>query len=175
MSGQNRWIENAVGKVRKNLLMRVKMTLTAKATNSGASAVVGDYYEFDCTSKTLPSPADSPTWTEVTDNPNEPTGYAYVGKSEQLENIELVAPTYLKLVYDELLEHKMAGDVFTVVFTYDDPLETSVVTVSVASCQIIGVKTDGGENNAKPTTTITLLPEGGKAENMPAITLTNRA
>ena len=90
----NLWREEGV--VRKNGLLRAKLTLTAKGTASGSTAAVGDYYEFNCKSKTLPACAKAPVWSDVTDNPNEPTGYAYAGKPERLETIELVTRTPLQ-------------------------------------------------------------------------------
>lgn len=173
MSATNRWIEEGI--VRKNALLRVKMTLTTKATGSTATAAVDDYYEFNCKSKGLPSFATAPTWTDVTDNPSEPTGFAYAGKSEQLEQIELVTRTPIETVYQELLAHQSAGDIFTILFTYDDPHETEIFTISVPNVQIIGVAPAGGENNAGSETTITLLPEGGLAANMPTVASTARS
>lgn len=172
MTATNRWSETGI--VRKNSLLRAKLTLTSKATGSTATAAVDDYYEFNCKSKNLPAPSDSPTWTDVTDNPSEPTGFAYAGKSEQLGAIELVTRTPLPLVYADLLAHKAAGDVFSLGFTYDDPHESSVYTITVASCQIIDVSPAAGENNAGSETTIRILPEGGTSGNMPAVTTTAR-
>ena len=92
MSGTNLW--NEAGVVRKNSLLRAKLTLVTKSSASGATANVGDYYEFNCKSKTAPACSAAPVWTDVTDDPNEPTGYAYAGKPEQLETItSLRSPT----------------------------------------------------------------------------------
>lgn len=173
MANVNRWDEDGV--IRANTLMRVKLTLTSKSTLSGANAVVGDYYEFNCKSKNLPRSAECPTWNDVTDNPNEPTGYAYSGKSPQLEPIELITRTPVSLVFDDLFQHKTHGDVFTVTFTYDDPLESSVFTITVPNCKIIGLEPQGGETSAGSQTTIKILPEGGSADNMPSVTATLRS
>lgn len=167
MSGTNLW--NEAGLVRKNYLLRAKLTLGTKATNSTATANVGDYYEFNCKSKGMPAPSDAPTWTDVTDNPNEPTGYAYAGKSEQINAIELVTRTPIPLVYDDLLAHKLAGDVFSFELTYDDPHESTIYKISIANCQVIDVSPAGGENNAGSETTIRILPEGGAGANMPIV------
>lgn len=172
MTATNRWSETGI--VRKNSLLRAKLTLATKATGSTAEAAVGDYYEFNCKSKNLPAPSDAPTWSDVTDNPEEPTGFAYAGKSDQINAIELVTRTPIPLVYDDLLAHKTAGDVFTLTFVYDDPHETSVYTMSIANCQIIDVSPAAGENNAGSETTIRILPEGGTAANMPTVTATAR-
>lgn len=173
MTATNRWSE--AGVVRKNMLLRAKMTLTTKASGSTASASVGDYYEFNCKSKGLPAFADAPTWTDVTDNPNEPTGYAYGGKPEQINTYELVTRTPLPVVYGDLLAHQTAGDVFSLVLTYDDPHETNVYTVTVPKCQIVGIAPEAGENNGGSQTTIKLLAEGGSADNMPDVETTARS
>lgn len=172
MTATNRWSETGV--VRKNSLLRAKLTLTTKATGSTATAAVDDYYEFNCKSKGLPSFADAPTWTDVTDNPSEPTGYAYAGKSEQIDVYELVTRTPLPLVYGELLAHQTAGDIFTLTLTYDDPHETKIYSVAVPNCQIVGIAPEGGENSAGSQTTIRLLPEGGASANMPTVAETAR-
>ncbi len=166
MSGTNRWIEEGV--VRKNSLLRVKLALAVKSSSSLAEAVVGDFYEFNCKSKTLPACSQAPTWTDVTDNPTEPTGYAYAGKPDQLETVELTTRTPIKLTYDAMLEHQKAGDLFTMTYTYDDPRETSVYTITLPNCQIIGVEPSAGGNESGSQTKIKILPEGGSAKNMPA-------
>lgn len=173
MTATNRWSETGV--VRKNFLLRAKLTLTSKATASTATAAVDDYYEFNCKSKGLPSFADAPTWNDVTDNPSEPTGYAYAGKSEQIDTYELVTRTPLPIVYGDLIAHQAAGDVFSLILTYDDPQEDKVYTVTVPSCTIVGINIEAGENNSGSQTTIKVLPEGGKAANMPAVTSATRS
>lgn len=173
MAGTNLWNEEGV--VRKNMLLRARLTLAVKSSSSGASGNVGDYYEFNCKSKGLPSFADAPTWTDVTDNPSEPTGYAYAGKSEQISVIELVTRTPLELTYGALLEHQKAGDVFTLSYTYDDPHESLVYSISIANCQIIGVGPEGGDNASGSQMTIKLLAEGGSAGNMPTVTSSARS
>lgn len=176
MTAANKWSEeNGKGVVRKNSLLRAKLTLTAKATGSTADAAVDDYYEFNCKSKGMPAYADAPTWTDVTDNPSEPTGYAYAGKPEQLNTIALVTRTPLMVVYDNLAKHQAAGDIFTLTLTYDDPHETYTYSVSVVNCQIVGLSPEGGENKAGSQTTITVLPEGGTSGNMPTVASTARS
>ena len=171
--GTNRWIESGV--VRKNALLRVKLTLTTKSAASAANAVVGDYYEFNCKAKTMPAFAQAPIWTDVTDNPNEPTGYAYAGKPEQLETIELVTRTPVALTYDDLAEHMKAGDVFTATYIYDDPHETSIYRITVPNCQIVDVAPTAGSTEGGSQTTIRILPEGGAPENMPTVAVVARA
>lgn len=173
MTATNRWEETGI--VRKNFLLRAKLVLTSKSSASTATAAVDDYYEFNCKSKGLPSFADAPTWTDVTDNAAEPTGFAYAGKSEQIDPIELVTRTPLPVVYGDLIAHQSAGDVFSLVMTYDDPQEDKIYTVTVPSCTLVGVAIEAGENNAGSQTTIKVLPEGGKAANMPAVTETARS
>ena len=173
MTATNRWSETGV--VRKNSLLRAKLTLTTKATGSTATAAVDDYYEFNCKSKGLPAFADAPTWTDVTDNPSEPTGFAYAGKSEQIDSYQLITRTPIPLVYGELLAHQTAGDIFSLSLTYDDPHEAKIYTVTVPNIQIIGISPEGGENNAGSQTTITLLAEGGTSANMPAVSETARS
>ena len=169
----NRWIEEGVA--RKNGLLRVKLTLTSKGTASESEAVVGDYYEFNCKSKTLPACAKAPVWHDVTDNPSEPTGYAYAGKPERLETIVLVTRTPIQTTYDDLVEHLKSGDVFTISYVYDDPRETSVYTISLTNCQIIGVEPSGGGNESGSETTIRILPEGGSEANMPNVSVAQRS
>ena len=173
MAGTNRWVETGIA--RKNTLLRVKMTMTTKSGTSTATAVVGDFYEFNCKSKTPPSFSKAPTWSDVTDNPAEPTGYAYAGKSEQLEPIVLVTRTPIQVVYEELLAHKASGDVFTCAFVYDDPHETSIYTISVPNCQIIDVMPSAGGVDGGSETTIRILPEGGTQANMPTVAATARS
>ena len=172
MAAKNCWVETGV--IRKNSLLRAKLTLTKKATNSTATAVKDDYYEFNCKSKGLPAFADAPTWTDVTDNPNELTGYAYAGKSEQIEQIELVTRTPIPLVYGDLLAHQAYGDLFDFELAYDDPHEDSKYTITISNVQIIGVTPEGGENNAGSQTTIKLLAEGGLKSNMPTVKTVSR-
>lgn len=172
MTATNLWAESGI--VRKNLLLRVKLTITSTtATGTGAPSV-GDYYEFNCKSKGLPAFADASTWTDVTDNPTEPTGFAYAGKSEQIDVIELVTRTPLETVYASLLDSQKRGDVFSLVYTYDDPHETSIYTITVPNVQIIGISPSGGENSAGSETTIKLLAEGGSSLNMPAVATISR-
>lgn len=165
----DQWQTNAKGIVRKNSLLRAKLTVTALAQGSLASVAVGDYYEFPCKSKGLPSFADAPTWTDVTDDPNELTGFAYAGKPEQIDPIEIVTRTPLMAVYDKLLQHYAAGDLFTLLLTYSDPHETYDYTVTLLNCQICGLNIEAGENNAGSQTTIKLLAEGGISANIPAV------
>ncbi len=173
MAGNNKWQESGV--VRKNSLLRVKMTLTTKSTTSGASATVGDFYLFNCKSKTVPAFSKAPVWTDVTDNPDEPSGFAYAGKPEQLETIALVTRTPLQLTYEDLLEHQKSGDVFTVAYVYDDPHEQQIYTITVPNCQIIDISPSGGDNDSGSETTIRILPEGGTAANMPTVTTAARS
>lgn len=173
MTAANKWSESGI--IRKNSLLRAKLTLKSKATGSTASISVDDWYEFNCKSKGLPTFADSPTWTDVTDNPAEITGFAYAGKSEQLEVIELVTRTPIPMVYGDLCKHQSYGDVFELEYTYDDPHEEKIYTIAVGNVQIVGVSIEGGETNAGSQTTIKLLPEGGTAANMPAVTQTSRS
>lgn len=172
MTSVNRWQEDGI--VRKNSLLRAKLTLSVKSATSDADAQVGDYYEFNCKSKTLPSCKRAPTWSDVTDNPTEPTGYAYAGKPEQLETIALVTRTPLRLTYDDLLEHLKSGDVFTLSYVYDDPHESLVYAISIANCQIVGIEPSAGGNDSGSETTIRILPEGGTAGNMPSVVATAR-
>ena len=172
MAGKNLWKEEGV--VRKNSLLRAKLTLDVKSSASAATAEVGDYYEFNCKSKTAPACSAAPVWTDVTDNPDEPTGYAYAGKPEQLETITLITRTPLELTYGGLLEHQKAGDVFTLTYVYDDPHETLVYTVSVANCQIVDVSPSAGGNDAGSETRIRVLPEGGARANMPVVSTSPR-
>lgn len=173
MSGTNLWNEEGV--VRKNSLLRARLTLAVKSSASGAAANVGDYYEFNCKSKTAPACSAAPVWTDVTDNPDEPTGYAYAGKPEQLEPITLITRTPLELTYGGLLEHQKAGDVFTLTYTYDDPHEALVYHVSVANCQIVDVSPSAGGNDAGSETRIRVLPEGGAGNNMPTVSTEARS
>lgn len=170
MPGTNLWVETGV--VRKNLLLKVKLTITSKSASS--TATVGDYYEFNCKSKGLPAFADAPTWTDVTDNATEPTGFAYAGKSEQIDVIELTTRTPLPTVYTALLANQSAGDVFSLTYTYDDPHETKIYTLTVPNVQIVGISPEAGEVNAGSQTTIKLLAEGGKSDNMPEVAETPR-
>ncbi len=172
MTAVNRWNEEGVA--RKNSLLRVKLTLTSKSASSAADAVVGDYYEFNCKAKTLPRCAKAPTWSDVTDDPSEPVGYAYAGKPDRLETIELTTRTPIQLTYDDLIEHLKGGDVFTLTYVYDDPHETSVYTITLTNCQIVGVEPVAGGNDAGSQTTIRVLPEGGSAANMPSVTVAAR-
>ncbi|MDO4558621.1 MAG: hypothetical protein Q4C47_06625 [Planctomycetia bacterium] len=175
MTATNRWtIESNAGKVRKNLLVRVKAVLTSKASSSTATAAEDDYYDIDCTAKGLPSLTDPSVWSVVTDNPEHPVGFRYVGKSEGFETIELTTETAFTIVYGLLQAHLVAGDVFTLVFTYDDPLETSVHTLSVPACTLCGLASTGGETTAGSTTTIRFQPMGGTMDNMPTLTSTAR-
>ncbi|MDO5310098.1 MAG: hypothetical protein Q4G03_11495 [Planctomycetia bacterium] len=173
MTAVNRWVENGVA--RKNSLLRAKLTLTSKSSVSGANAVVGDYYLFNCKTKSMPAFSKAPTWHDVTDNPSEPSGYAYAGKPEQLDVIELTTRTPIQLVYEDLIEHQKSGDVFSLEYIYDDPHETSVYTVALPNCQIIDVAPTAGANDAGSQTRIRILPEGGSAENMPSVTVATRA
>lgn len=173
MAGSNLWKEEGVA--RKNSLLRARLTLSVKSSTSGAAAEVGDYYEFNCKSKTVPACSAAPVWTDVTDNPEEPTGYAYAGKPERLETVTLITRTPLKLVYGELLEHQKSGDVFALSYTYDDPHEALVYQIGVANCQIVDVAPSAGGVDGGSETRIRVLPEGGASGNMPVVTTTARS
>lgn len=160
----NHWKEEGV--VRKNSLLRVKLTPT---DNSGNALTAQGYYEFNCKSKTIPSCSQAPVWSDVTDNPDEVTGYAYAGKPERLDTIVIVARTPLQIVYMELLEHLRKGTIFMLTYTYDDPHEASVYTITLNRCQIVGVECSGGGNDTGSETTIRVLPEGGTSANMPTV------
>lgn len=173
MPATNRWSQE--GTATSNALLRVKLTLTAKAATSGATAAVDDYYEFDCIEKGLPKAEDNPTWNYVTDNPDEVTGYTYSGKAPQLSVMELTTKTPLPLVYGDLLQHKAHGDIFTATYTYDDPKETNIFTITLAQCRIIGIDVQGGDNANGSKTVIKVQPTGGSAANMPAFTSAARS
>ncbi len=176
MTATNQWdMETDAGKVRKNLNIRVKATLTAKSTNSTATAALADYYEFDCTAKNLPALDDPATWSVVTDNPEHPVGFKYVGKSEGFAAIELTTETAFALVYGKLQPHLVAGDVFSLTFTMDDPLETKIHTLVIPQCTLCGVAPTGGETNAGSTTSIKFQPMGGTSANLGTVTATARS
>ncbi len=174
MTATNRWSETDAGRISTNGLLRVKLTLETKATGSTATAAVGDYYEFPCTTRNLPNLADNPTWSVLTDDPNDLCGRKYTGKSEGFDAIELQMPAVLD-VHRELEMHRISGDVFTLSYTYDDPLETKTHTMSLPKCKLIGVSISGGEVNAASTMTVKIQPMGGIADNMITLTSTARS
>ncbi|MBR4976443.1 MAG: hypothetical protein IKY61_05260, partial [Thermoguttaceae bacterium] len=144
-----------------------KATLTRKASNSKAPGKVGDFYQMFCTAKSLPWFADTPIFGDATDNPEEITGFSYGGKPERVEDIEVKTRLYIPLAEGELALHQAAGDIFDVVLTYDDPLETKIYTVTVKNCFISSVKGDTVENNGTGSMTIKFTPTGGTFENIP--------
>ena len=127
------------------------------------------YYLFDCKSKGMPTFAEAQSWTDVSDNPDEITGYAYAYKSEQLEQVELQMRTPLQVVYNKLLTHMANGDVFDLVFEYDDTHETNIFQILLPNCCIVGLSNEAGENGASATTTVKILAEGGIKTNMPKV------
>lgn len=173
MVAANKWIETDAGRVSKNYLLRAKLTLTTKATGSTATAALGDFFEMPVTNRGMPNLADNPVWSVLTDDPLELCGRKYVGKSEGYDVIELQVPAILA-IKQELELHRMSGDVFTLSYTYDDPLETKIHTLSITTVQIVGVSLSGGEVNAASTMTIKLQPHGGVAASMAALTSTAR-
>ena len=172
---KNLWVEEGI--VRKNLLLKVKLivdSLPAKDSwnslgSNGTMPAEGNYFAFNCKSKGLPAFADAPTWTDVTDNAKEITGFAYAGKSEQIDVIELTARTPLQTTYERLLACQANGVVFKLVYTYDDPHEALIYTITVPSVEIVGLSPSGGDTGSGSELTIKLLAEGGTSSNMPTV------
>ena len=191
---KNLWREEGV--VRKNLLLKCKLTVhrtpntwqkIGDATKpTGATESVGsdgtktydysnaNYFDFHCKSKGLPAFADAPTWTDVTDNANEITGFAYAGKSEQLDVIEITARTPLQTTYENLLACQANGVVFKLTYTYDDPHETYIYTIDLPMVEIVGLSPSGGDTGSGSELTIKLLAEGGTKEQMPTVSAQER-
>ena len=174
MTAVNRWDTTDAGNLTQNYLLRAKITLAIKATSSTATAAVGDYYEFPCTVRNLPNLADNPTWSVLTDDPNDLCGRKYTGKSEGFDAIEFQMPAVFG-IHQELELHRISGDVFTLSYTYDNPTETKIHTLSLPKCQIIGIQISGGEVNAASTMTVKIQPMGGVADNMITFTSTTRS
>ena len=97
MAERDRWIEKGAGVVRKSLMLRVKLTLTHKSANSGATTEVGDFYTLNFKTKGAPSFADASTWTDVTDNPNEPTGTLTLGSRNKSRRWSSKRASFLRL------------------------------------------------------------------------------
>lgn len=168
----NRWSND--GRISNLNRLLVKAYITSKATNSAATGEVGDYYEFFCKSKGLPSFEDVTTWTTMTDNPLEQTGVTYGGKIEKLKEIELELETAIEIIFGDLSAHQNAGDLFKLEWEYDDPSETSVYKIELANCFISGIDPAGGENNGASNTKVKFQPRGGLAADMPVVTSTAR-
>lgn len=173
MAGTNKWVETDAGRLVKNFLLRAKLTVATKATGSTATAAVDDFYDFPCMNRGMPNLADNPVWSVLTDDPNDLCGRKYVGKSEGYDIIELQAPAILA-IKQEFELHRMSGDVFSLEYTYDDPLETKIHKLAITKIQIVGVSLSGGEVNAASTMTIKLQPRGGDAASMATLTSTAR-
>ena len=173
MVAANKWIETDGGRVTKNFLLRAKLTVTTKATGSTATAVVGDFYEFPCINRGMPNLADNPVWSVLADDPNDLCGRKYVGKSEGYDVIELQLPAVLALKQEFEL-HRASGDVFSLEYTYDDPLETKIHKLAITTVQIVGVTLSGGEVNAASTMSLKLQPHGGVSASMATLTSTTR-
>lgn len=161
---KNLWSETGV--IAKGALLRVKATLVRKATNSNAKAEVGDYYEFNARTKTAPSFAESPTFADTTDNPEELTGITHVGKPEGIDPIEVVT-RFNADVAAEMQEHQAAGDIFEVCETYDDPMEENIYTITTPNCYVTACTKDVGGNDSESSMTTKFQPRGGKRDDMP--------
>ena len=178
MAGNNLWVENGI--VRKNLLLKVDLIVTGTPATwqglggLGSAPSVNDHFAFNCKSKGLPAFADAPTWTDVTDNAKEITGFAYAGKSEQIDVIELTARTPLQTTYENLLACQANGVLFKLVYTYDDPHEDKIYKITVPHVEIVGLSPSGGDTGSGSELTIKLLAEGGTADQMPTVTTESR-
>lgn len=161
---ENQWKEEGI--IAKGSLLRVRFTLTHKATHSNAKAQVGDYWAVNARSKGAPSFSESPTFTDVTDNPEELTGITHVGKPEGIDPIEVVT-RYNADVAAELQEHQAAGDMFEVKETYDDPAEEKIYTITTPNCYITACTKDVGDNGSESSMTTKFQPRGGKRDDMP--------
>lgn len=174
---ENLWKENGI--VRKNLLLKCKLTIFRMPAEyrirDGLSIPsTGDFFKFNCKSKGLPAFADAPTWTDVTDNADEITGFAYAGKSEQIDVIEITARTPLQTTYETLLFCQANGVVFTLTYEYDDPHEDKIYEISLPMVEIVGLSPSGGDTGSGSELTIKLLAEGGTKEQMPTVASLSR-
>lgn len=183
----NLWQENGI--VRKNLLLKVKLTVFRTPSTDSWKALGNaqcpksidadgadnaNYFDFHCKSKGLPAFADAPTWSDVTDNADEITGFAYAGKSEQIEVIEITARTPLQTTYENLLACQANGVVFKLTYTYDDPHESKIYYIDLPMVEIVGLSPSGGDTGSGSELTIKLLAEGGTRNQMPTVTASSR-
>ncbi len=155
MAQEETWV--ATGMLRKNSLLRLKAVVKRRSNNSEAAADATDFYTFPCSAKGFFSLKDAPTWSVVTDDPAQLTGKTYVGKTEGAEPIEVSTETVFDMNH-EFAKHQVAGDIFTLIFTYDDPLETKIYTITIDDCQVLGVSTETSDINGGSTTTFKFQP-----------------
>lgn len=131
---------------------------TTMATAYGAATL--KYLQLPAKSKPLPGYDDSPTWTEMTDDPDEKVGRTYTGKPEKITTLEYALPANiaLKTILDK---YYLAGAIWTLVQCYDDPKETDIFYTVFPHCRILGVGGNNGENNAAGEFTVRFQAEGG--------------
>ena len=131
---------------------------TTMTTAYGAATL--KYLQLPAKSKTLPGFDDSPTWTEMTDDPDEKVGRTYTGKPEKITTLEYALPANLdlKAILDKYF---LAGAIWTVVQCYDDPKESSLYYSILPHCRILGVGGNSGENNSAGEFTVRFQSEGG--------------
>ena len=118
------------------------------------------YLQLPAMSKSFPGFDDAPTWTLMTDDPDEKVGRTYVGKPEKVTVQEYTLPANLKLK-GILDDHCAAGSLWTLVQCYDDTKESSLYYIVLPHCKIIGVGGNTGENNSGAEITVRFQQEGG--------------
>lgn len=130
-----------------------------KMTTAYGAALL-KYLQLPAKSKPLPGFDDSPTWTEMTDDPDEKVGRTYTGKPEKITTLEYALPgnIALKTILDK---YYLAGAIWTLVQCYDDPKEASLYYTVFPHCRILGVGGNNGENNSAGEFTVRFQPEGG--------------
>lgn len=139
---------------------------TFLSTPSLANAVAAyggatlSYLQLPAMSKSFPGYEDAPTWTVMTDDPDEKVGRTYVGKPEKVSTIEYTLPANLDL--KEILDsHCAAGSLWTLMQCYDDTKESKIYYIIIPHCKILGVAGNNGENNSAAEITLKFQPEGG--------------
>lgn len=149
--------------------LRVKISSCDSSQQSiaGIAETSVDSIEFEAISKDLPGLKGASTWTVLTDDPAQWTADSFKGKTEGFNEFSVVIPTHLGEAYGTLQKMALDNLSYVVELTYNDG-ETEE-TLQIPKCFITAVTAAGGQNNGASQTTVTFLPRGGQAENMPRL------
>lgn len=141
----------------QNFIKTAKAQLAAALKSTYQSA---PYIHLPTMSKQLPGMDDAPTWTLMTDDPQEFIGRSYAGKPEKLSTLEFTCPAGMDL-QNLFMEHATHGSSWTLIQCYDDANEESLYYIVTPRCRLLGAGTSSGENNSGGELSVKFQPMGG--------------
>lgn len=118
------------------------------------------YIHLPTMQKQLPGMDDAPTWTLMTDDPQEFIGRSYAGKPEKLSTLEFTCPAAMEL-QDLFMKHATHGSSWTLIQCYDDANEENIFYIVTPRCRLLGTGTSSAENNSGGELSVKFQPMGG--------------